>query len=48
MLERDNTNIDIFWLKTESLENLKDLPEPELVASEIAVNLESALTHAIN
>ncbi|MBD3197454.1 MAG: hypothetical protein GF317_20540 [Candidatus Lokiarchaeota archaeon] len=48
MLERDNTNIDIFWLKTESLENLKELPEHELVGSEIAVNLESALTHAIN
>ena len=40
---RDKTNLDIFWLKDESLENLENLPEPEIIAQEIAENLESTL-----
>jgi type I restriction enzyme M protein len=35
--------MDIFWLKDESLEDSENLPEPEIIAKEIAENLESAL-----
>lgn len=40
---RDKTNLDIFWLKDESLADLDSLPEPEVIAAEIIENLESAL-----
>jgi len=33
----------IFWLKDESLEDTKNLPEPEVLAADIAENLEAAL-----
>ena len=36
-------NLDIFWLKDESLEDSANLPAPEILAKEIAENLESAL-----
>jgi type I restriction enzyme M protein len=32
-----------FWLKDESLEDTDNLPAPEILAAEIAENLESAL-----
>lgn len=35
--------MDIFWLKDKSLEDSEDLPTPEVIAKEIAENLESAL-----
>jgi hypothetical protein len=35
--------LDIFWLKDESLEDLKNLPEPDIIAREIADNLQAAL-----
>ena len=35
--------MDIFWLKDESLEDTENLPAPEVIAAEIAENLESAL-----
>jgi type I restriction enzyme M protein len=41
--QRDKTNLDIFWLKDESLEDTENLPEPEVLAAEIAENLQSAL-----
>jgi type I restriction enzyme M protein len=42
-MQRDKANLDIFWLKDESLEDTEDLPAPEVLAAEIAENLESAL-----
>jgi type I restriction enzyme M protein len=36
-------SLDIFWLKDESLEDSEDSPAPEIIAKEIAENLESAL-----
>ena len=33
----------IFWLKDESLEDTENLPAPEVLAAEIAENLQSAL-----
>lgn len=40
---RDKVNLDIFWLKDSSLEESDDLPEPDVLAREIAVDLEAAL-----
>jgi type I restriction enzyme M protein len=43
LVERDKVNLDIFWLRDESLEDTDNLPEPEVIAREIAENLEDAL-----
>src|SRR5947209_3335544 len=43
LLQRDKVNLDIFWLKNESLEDSENLPAPDIIAKEIAENLESAL-----
>ena len=44
LMQRDKVNLDIFWLKDESLEDSANLPPPDILAREIADNLESALT----
>lgn len=44
ILERDKTSLDIFWLREESLTNLDDLPDPDVLASEIIENVESGLS----
>ena len=36
-------NLDIFWLKDKSLEESDDLPEPDVLAQEIADDLQTAL-----
>jgi len=43
LMERDKVNLDIFWLKDDSLEDVEDLPEPEVLAADITENLEAAL-----
>jgi len=43
ILKRDKTNLDIFWLKDESLDDLDKLPAPEVVAKELVEDLEDAL-----
>jgi len=43
IIKRDKVSLDIFWLKDESLIDLENLPEPHVIADEIADNLESAL-----
>lgn len=43
IIKRDKTNLDITWLKDESLEDLENLPEPDVLAKEIKENLEKAL-----
>lgn len=43
LIQRDKANLDIFWLKDESLEDSENLPEPEVLAMEIVENLQSAL-----
>jgi type I restriction enzyme M protein len=43
ILERDKTSLDIFWLKDKSLTDLDNLPEPDVLATEIMENLETAL-----
>ncbi|MCC7572257.1 MAG: type I restriction-modification system subunit M [Candidatus Methanofastidiosum sp.] len=43
VMKRDKTNLDIFWLKDNSLGDSENLPDPKLLALEIAEDLESAL-----
>jgi type I restriction enzyme M protein len=43
LVARDKTNLDIFWLKDESLEDTDNLPAPEVLAQEIVEQLEAAL-----
>jgi type I restriction enzyme M protein len=43
LVARDKANLDIFWLKDESLEDADSLPEPAVLAAEIIENLEAAL-----
>lgn len=40
---RDKLNLDIFWLKDQSLEDADSLPDPDVLAQEIADDLQSAL-----
>ncbi|MCL5027983.1 MAG: type I restriction-modification system subunit M [Bacteroidetes bacterium] len=40
---RDKTNLDIFWLKDESLGDMDNLPDPDVLALEIVENLEAGL-----
>ena len=40
---RDKLNLDIFWLKDDSLEDIDSLTEPDAIAGEIVDNLEAAL-----
>ena len=40
---RDKISLDLFWLRDESLEDASDLPEPHVLAREIADDLRSAL-----
>ncbi len=41
--KRDKTNLDIFWLKDESLDDLDKLPDPGIIAEEIVDDLGNAL-----
>ena len=43
LLKRDKVNLDIFWLKDESLEDSANLPDPDVIAQEIAEDLQAAL-----
>ena len=43
LLKRDKLNLDIFWLKDESLEDSANLPPPDVIAAEIVEDLQAAL-----
>ena len=43
IIKRDKTNLDITWIKDESLADLDNLPEPDVLAQSIVENLEEAL-----
>ena len=42
-MARDKASLDIFWLKDDSLDNLDDLPAPDVLQQEIIEHLEAAL-----
>jgi type I restriction enzyme M protein len=43
LLARDKISLDLFWLKDDSLLDSDNLPEPDVIASEIAEDLRSVL-----
>ena len=43
LIQRDKCSLDIFWLKDESLEDSETLPDPGVIATEIAEDLRAAL-----
>ena len=48
IIKRDKANLDIFWLKDDSLEDSENLPDPEVLAQEIADDLQTALESFAN
>ena len=43
LMARDKANLDITWLRDEILEDLDNLPAPEIIAREIVEDLTAAL-----
>lgn len=43
IIARDKANLDIFWLKDDSLTDASSLPKPAVIAAEIVELLEEAL-----
>lgn len=43
IIARDKTNLDIFWLKDDSLGDMDNLPDPDVLALEIVENIEAGL-----
>ena len=43
LMQRDKANLDIFWLRDESLEDTDNLPAPDVIARDIIENLQAAL-----
>jgi type I restriction enzyme M protein len=43
LMARDKANLDIFWLKDDSLGDTENLPQPHVLAAEIVEDLEKAL-----
>jgi type I restriction enzyme M protein len=43
LISRDRINLDIFWLKDDTLDDPDLLPPPDEIAAEIVENLEAAL-----
>ena len=43
LMQRDKASLDVFWLRDESLDDGENLPPPEVLAAEIAEDLEAAL-----
>ena len=44
LMARDKASLDIFWMKDNSLDNLDDLPPPNVLQQEIIDHLEAALS----
>ncbi|HSN78479.1 MAG TPA: class I SAM-dependent DNA methyltransferase, partial [Anaerolineae bacterium] len=43
LIARDKANLDIFWLRDDSLEDSANLPDPDVLAAEIMEDLQAAL-----
>jgi type I restriction enzyme M protein len=43
LVKRDKASLDIFWLRDESLEDVENLPPPDVIAAEIVEDLQAAL-----
>jgi type I restriction enzyme M protein len=43
LLKRDKANLDIIWIKEESLDDIDNLPNPYVIANELVEDVETAL-----
>lgn len=43
LISREKVNLDLTWLRDDSLEDLDNLPAPEIIAREIVEDLSAAL-----
>ena len=43
LMKRDKVNLDVFWLRDESMEDTANLPPPDEIAEEIVEDLRAAL-----
>ena len=43
VVARDKTNLDLFWLKDDTLDDTENLPAPAVLAAEIVEQLQAAL-----
>jgi type I restriction enzyme M protein len=43
LIQRDKASLDLVWLRDDSLEDMDNLPLPEVIAQEIVEDLEAAL-----
>ena len=43
LMKRDKVNLDIFWLRDESMEDTANLPPPDQIVEEIIEDLRAAL-----
>lgn len=43
IITRDKTSLDIFWLRDDSLADLDNLPDPDVLATDIIENIEAGL-----
>ena len=43
IIARDKTSLDISWIRDESLADLDNLPDPDVLAEEIIENLEAGV-----
>lgn len=43
LIQRDKASLDIFWLRDEGLEDSDNLPDPDILAQDIAEDLGAAL-----
>jgi len=43
LIQRDKVSLDLIWLRDESLEDMDNLPPPDVIAQEIVDDLEAAL-----
>ncbi|WP_019895353.1 hypothetical protein [Hydrogenovibrio halophilus] len=43
LIARDKTNLDIFWLRDQTLTDSENLPPPDVLSAEIVEQLEAAL-----
>jgi len=43
LIQRDKVSLDLIWLRDDSLEDMNNLPSPDVIAQEIVEDLEAAL-----
>jgi type I restriction enzyme M protein len=43
LLQRDKISLDLTWLRDDALEDMDNLPPPEVIAQEIVEDLEAAV-----